>query len=315
MGEGPKHSTFDIARVTADNFDTFAAHPVCGHNVVHCMDTYAMYSYYVRASNGDCVLTLNCHNAGYSGLESTEVAKWNVRIDIDFIFAYTLTEGWWGAPDTTFSLQRMTADNYEAFLNHPICGGIVQLCAESTYYVQASNGDCVMPLLCSDEGYSNLRASHMTTDWQVSVYSDSQSHTFSQPWKGLEDSSFAIKQVIDSNFQKFSQHPYCGYGVQRCYDEGYGYAFYVASDDGDCVMTLNCNNPGYSNLHASELQIGLSALHLPWATLNVFGKVQWRRRFVLPKSQMRCTTPSSPTSIAAMQSENVLTTRIVSRIS
>merc|ERR1711879_1119959 len=95
-----------------------------------------------------------------------------------------------------------------------------------------------------------LRASHMTTDWQVSVYSDSQSHTFSQPWKGLEDSSFAIQQVTEQNFQKFSQHPYCGYGVQRCYDEGYGYAFYVASDDGDCVMTLNCNNPGYSNLHA-----------------------------------------------------------------
>jgi len=259
--EGPKHSTFDIARVTADNFDTFAAHPVCGHSVTSCMDTYAMYSYYVRASNGDCVLTLNCHNAGYSGLESTEVAKWDVRIYSGFCliqwggdcwsyFSHTYKEVWWGAPDTTFSLQRMTADNYEAFLNHPVCGSTVQVWAESTYYVQASNGDCVMALMGLDGGYSNLRASHMTTDWQVSVYSDSQSHTFSQPWKGLEDSSFAIQQVTEQNFQKFSQHPYCGYGVQRCYDEGYGYAFYVASDDGDCVMTLNCNNPGYSNLHA-----------------------------------------------------------------
>jgi len=68
--QGPSTATFAITRASANNYDFLANHKECGETARFCLDVWNAYVYFVESSTGDCVLTLNCHGAGYSGLTS-----------------------------------------------------------------------------------------------------------------------------------------------------------------------------------------------------------------------------------------------------
>merc|ERR1719493_401675 len=67
---GPTTATFAITKATANNYDFLANHEECGETTRFCKEGWDAYVYYVESSTGDCVLTLNCHGAGYSPVRS-----------------------------------------------------------------------------------------------------------------------------------------------------------------------------------------------------------------------------------------------------
>jgi len=66
--EGSKTSQFKFAQLTAAEYGQMSSHRKCGDVFRFCKDRFDLYAWYVRSSNGDCVMPLNCHFADYSHL-------------------------------------------------------------------------------------------------------------------------------------------------------------------------------------------------------------------------------------------------------
>jgi len=66
--EGPKTSKFRFVQATPENFEYLTQDSHCGTFISMCMNNFNLYGFYVQSSNGECVLPLNCHNAGFHSL-------------------------------------------------------------------------------------------------------------------------------------------------------------------------------------------------------------------------------------------------------
>lgn len=87
--------------------------------------------------------------------------------------------------------------------------------------------------------------------WTVKIESNHGGTLFeNDQFVGRTDSTFKVMQANADNYKKLLFNPACTAGLKDCTSRFNRYSYYVASDDGVCVMTLNCHNAGYKNLVA-----------------------------------------------------------------
>jgi len=186
--------------------------------------------------------------------ESCPVSKWRVAAKSVHNGGSNFQRDWWGPNDSKFRVVKSTDAQIEEWKDHSRCGPHLQSCKNNFnmngYFVESSNGECVMPLNCHDAGFSDLAGFKIAT-WLISARSRHAGGSyFERVWEGPKTAKFRFAQATADNFESLAQDPICGQFISYCRNTFNLYGFYVQASNGQCVLSLNCHDAGYSNLAA-----------------------------------------------------------------